>query len=143
MSSSTAKILRKPARKIACVSARITRRNLASTPPSGGRPTFCSVLTGMLAMSPPPLTAVKSILINDHTHTVPATFVETAYHPPTAVKLHVGVSTNHVRGQGNCEVNHRSDRHLRVHLEQHAVGRNVLGLRGLCARLRLHCHRQP
>src|SRR5579862_8851627 len=142
MSSSTAKILRKPARKIACVSARITRRNLVSLPPSGGCPTFCSVLTGILAMFPPPLAAVKSILVDDHTYAVPATFVETAYYSPPAIELHVGVGSNYVPGQRNCEVHHRAYGHLCVHLEQHPVGGNVFRLGGLRSHFRLHCHRQ-
>src|SRR5437660_7038770 len=95
-SSSRANILRNPARKMACESARITRKGCALPSPPCGCSTFSGTPTGMLAISYlPPLTAVKTIFVDDHAHPVPAIFVKVHHHAPPAIELHIRVCAHH------------------------------------------------
>jgi len=45
-----------------------------------------------------------------------------------AIELHIGLRSHHVRRQRDGEVHHRTNRHFRVHVEEHAVGRDIFGL---------------
>src|SRR5271157_723770 len=128
MSSSSAKTLRRPARKMACVSATITRTKwpFAASSPA---PRFSSTLTGMLAIeSPLRLCPLEAVFVNDHAHTAPAPILEAAHHPAAAVNLHVPPRAHYFGRQHNCEVHHRAHGHVIVHRQQHAVGRDVFCL---------------
>src|SRR3984885_3361598 len=141
MSSSSAKILRRPARKIACVSARITRMNWPLPSFSWVCSMFSSTLTGVLScMLPLAASAtLEPVLVDDHAHAPAATFFKTPHHPAPAVELHIGRRSHNVRGQRDRKIHHRTYRHLRIHyLEQHSIGGNVRGLGVPCARFRFH-----
>src|SRR5215467_14637245 len=100
MSSSTAKILRKPARKMACESATITRMNCSLLSIGGGATLGSPVLKAALAMyacvgrasSPAilePLPALETILVNHHSDTAPSILLTSAHHATPALDLHI------------------------------------------------------
>src|SRR5580700_1127755 len=122
-SSSTANILRSPARKIACVSATITRMNWPPSP-SSGCPPFSNACIGLLAIQfPRRLVAVKSILINHHAHSVASRLFKIPYHSAFTIQPHIRLCAHNVRRQRDGEVHRRSHRHLRIHyLKQNSVG---------------------
>ncbi len=138
MSSSSANTLRRPARKMACVSATMTRTNWP-LPPSSPAPRFSSTLTGMVAIqflcayarskwyssitTPTPRRPRSSKLRT----TRPRQSICTS--PPR---------THNIRGQQNREIHHRAHRNVLVHRKQHAVGRDVFRLRRVRAALALH-----
>src|SRR2546423_2590717 len=127
MSSSSANTLRRPARKMACVSATITRTN-APFALSSPAPRFSSTLTGVPAIILR-LCAFEVIFV-DHTPDAAATSIfEAAYYASTAIDLHVAPRPHDIGGQQDREVDHRSHGHIFVHGKQHAVGGNIFRLR--------------
>src|SRR5438477_3005187 len=145
MSSSKAKILRRPARKIACVSATITRmkRLSPSASPSRGCPKLVSTVTGVLAIVfLERSVALKAILIDDHTHATAAIFFKTAYHTATAIELHISRRAHHIGRQRNGEIHQRAHGHFGIQLEEHTVRRNILRFCGARAGFRFHRDRQ-
>src|SRR4029078_8923176 len=103
MSSSTAKILRSPARKIACESATMTRINCSRFSIDGGANLGSPVLIAGLAISSSPLTALESILVDYAAAPPPRTIVRDASHTSLALHLHVGFCANYIRGQRDRE----------------------------------------
>src|SRR5580698_10871050 len=143
MSSSSAKTFRSPARKMACVSATITRTNWP-LPPSSPAPKFSSTLTGMVAIQFPcaytrcALNSLEMVFVDHYAHTAPASIFKAAHHATAAVNLHILARAHHVGRQQNRKVHHRSHRHVAIHRKQNAVGRDVLGLRRIRAALTLN-----
>src|ERR1051326_6617224 len=113
MSSSTAKIFRSPARKIACESATITRMNCSRFSIGGGaNPGSPVLIAGLAISSQPPLTALESVLVDHHANPATAAiFFLGANNAPMALHLHVGIGTNHFRRQRNREIDFGPDRH--------------------------------
>src|SRR5260221_6353297 len=100
------------------------------------------------------LSALKTVLVNHHTDSTPATILKTTPHSPGAIHLHVGFGAYDIGGKRKRKLDRRTDRHVGIHAEQDAIGGNILGLdRLLCyfltghsrlvdCRRRLQCHRQ-
>src|ERR1700722_7379984 len=135
MSSSSANTLRRPARKIACVSATMTRTNWP-LPPSSTAPGLSSMLTGMLAMNS--LGPLEVIFVDDHAGAASASIFKTAYDASAAIDLHITSRADDFGWQQDREIHHRTDGHIVVHRKQNTVGRNVFGLGGERATLRFH-----
>src|ERR1700730_6698696 len=146
ISSSRAKILRSPARKMACVSATITRMNWPST--SCGWSTSISMLAEVLAIrfslpfSPLALTALKTVFVDDYADATAAILFKIAHYAAAAVEPHIGIRSHYICGQRDGKVHHRTDGHFRIHVEKHAVGGNIFGLSDVCAGFRFHRNRQ-
>jgi len=99
------------------------------------------------------LSALKTVLVNHHTDSTPATIRKTAHHSSATIDLHVGFCAHDIGRKRECKIDSRTYRHIGIHAEQDTVGGNVLGLDCLSndcrlargSRLvdcRLQCHRQ-
>src|SRR6266478_7385198 len=150
MSSSTAKILRKPARKIACESATITRMNCSLLSMDGGATLTSPVLKAALAMSylvwaghtrPTPFAVVdsaafKTIFVNHHAYPATPILLIAADHASSTLNLHICIRSDHFCGQRNCEAHGRADGYVHVVVKQHAIGGNIVGFGVALPRLR-------
>src|ERR1700730_903635 len=111
---------------------------------------FRAYLRGRTARKLP---ALKTVLVNHHTDSTPATVFKAAHHSSAAIHLHVHFCAHDIGGKRERKIDSRTDRHIRIHAEQDAVGGNVLRLHRLRGhtldresrrdrRRRLQCHRQ-
>src|SRR4029077_7455479 len=141
MSSSSAKTLRNPARKMACVSATITRTNWP-LPPSVSAPRFSSTLTGMVAIQSLCLCPFEMVFVNHYTNAAPTSIFKTANHPAATINLYIATGTQAFGRQQNCEIHHRSDWNVFVHRKKYAIRRDVFRLRGIVAALSLDRRRE-
>src|SRR5215469_13522684 len=124
MSSSSAKIFLKPARKMACVSATITRTNWPC-PASSPAPKFSSMPTGVVAIQFPCLCSLEIVLVNHHANAeTPAVFKRT-HHAAPAVDLNIVAGTHCFCRQHDGEIHNRPNGNVAFHRKQHTVRRNV------------------
>src|SRR5579864_4157835 len=141
MSSSSAKILRKPARKMACVSATITRTNWP-WPASSPAPKFSSMPTGVVAIQFPCLCSLEMVLVNHHANAETPAIFKGTHHTSPAVDLHIGAGAYCLRRQHDGEIHNRPNGHIALHREQHAIGGNVFCKGGIGRTFRLHRSRK-
>src|SRR5207302_6935426 len=118
MSSSSAKIFRKPARNIAWVSATMTRTNWPLLPSPA--PKFSSMLTGMVDIQFLALRSFKVILVYNYSDATAASIFEAPHHSPAAIDLHILSPTQYVSGQHDRKIHHGTDGHVVIHREQHS-----------------------
>src|SRR5258706_13900008 len=82
------------------------------------------------------------VFVNHYTYTATALIFEAANHAAMAVNLYVATRTHNVSRKQNGEVHQRTDGYIAIHREEHAVGGDVLRLRGASSALRPHGNRQ-
>src|SRR5438105_4730944 len=115
------------------------------------RPLFRAYLRGRTARKLP---ALKTVLVNHHTNSAPATIFKTTHHSSAAIHLYIGFCAHDIGGKRKRKIHSRTYRHIGIHAEQDAIGGNVLRLdrlprnslagdsRLVDRRRRLQCHRQ-
>src|SRR5438067_8003758 len=148
MSSSTAKILRRPARKIACESATITRINCSLFSISGGATRGSPVPNAALAIlcsvdrtllpdhfQSGALGALETVFVNHHGHAASSVFSIAADHAPVAFHFHVLARADNFGGKRDGEIDNRAHWHINVVMKQDAIGRNVVAFRVALTRL--------
>src|SRR6266436_3692341 len=86
---------------------------------------FRAYLRGRTARKLP---ALKTVLVNHHTHSAPATILKTAHYSSAAIHLHVGFCAHDISRKRKRKIDSRTDRHIGIHAEQDAVSGNVLSL---------------
>ncbi len=128
MSSSSANIFRRPARKIACVSARMTRIN-------GGHARFVnSVIFAkltvlLLFLRPFPcllrltfwfsvaLSALEMVLVDHYANAAASIVFKTAYYAAMAINLDIATRAHYLARKQDGEIHQRADRDIAIHGE--------------------------
>ena len=77
------------------------------------------------------LPALKTVLVNHHTHPTPPAIGKTAHHSSPAFHLHVDGRAQHIGGKRNRKIHSRTYWYIGIHAEKNTVGGNVFRLRHL------------
>src|SRR5258706_6809211 len=74
------------------------------------------------------LSALKTVLVNHHTDSTPATILKTTHYSPAAIHLHVGFCAHDIGGKRKRKNDRPTHRHVGIHAEQDATCGKNLGL---------------
>src|SRR2546429_7326633 len=83
------------------------------------RPLFRAYLRGRTARKLP---ALKTVLVNHHTNSAPATIFKTTHHSSAAIHLHIGFCAHDIGGRRKRKNTHPTHKHTASHT---AKNRNV------------------
>src|SRR2546429_8252533 len=81
------------------------------------RPLFRAYLRGRTARKLP---ALKTVLVNHHTNSAPATIFKTTHHSSAAIHLHIGFCAHDIGGERKTKNNNPNHKHNRTHPAQQA-----------------------
>src|ERR1039457_7038023 len=63
------------------------------------------------------LLALKTVLVNNHADSPPATIGKAAHHSPAAIHLYIGCRAHNISGKRDRKIDRRPHRHIGVHAE--------------------------
>ena len=70
------------------------------------------------------------VFVNHYANAAPALVFKAANHAAVAVNLHIATRTYNFTWKQNREVHHRTYGDVAIHREEHAIGGDILRLRG-------------
>ena len=82
------------------------------------------------------------VFVNYYANAAPALVFKAANHAAMAIDLYIAPGTYDLSGKQNREVHHRTHGDVAIHREQHAIGGDILRLRGTRPARRIYLHGQ-